>query len=242
MGNPWSPKHGIASLTNLADLPPPPAPAPEGLELRDGASVDEFIESLRAYAIEIVDPELLDDRQSLWTSEPKSFEDLEPWMTLRASDNLQEYREVLEDDAGVDDRSASAWVNLLSKGPYGYAEGCRILFHLLKDKEYDPRGASRDPSAYLATCSREAIKALENSGAWEQGPRQVLAPSKGSWGAAVGSDDPWGFYQGTSSSSYGPPTGPSDAAGGPGPLGSPGPPQQKGKGKGKGKWFLEGFR
>ena len=77
-----------------------------------------------------VEPELIYDRQDLWLTYPATSP---PWMTLRTHVELYDYKKLLMDDLGIDNRALDSFVDLVRTKPYGYNEACRVLHHLLKD-------------------------------------------------------------------------------------------------------------
>ena len=68
-------------------------------------------------------------------------QDLLDWMTLMALDDLQNWPKVILKDMECDDRYCQAFVSFVRKGKRGYAEACRVLAHIIKDKGLDFREA-----------------------------------------------------------------------------------------------------
>ena len=103
-------------------------------------STSEYLRSSRAYAVENVDPELLEDRWATWKilGEYGPNEVLEhpgEWWCLVPSQDLIEYNTLLMNILQCDSEYVGYWVRLVHEGPLGYIECLRLLHHLLKDKD-----------------------------------------------------------------------------------------------------------
>lgn len=237
-GNAWEDKHGIGRLAFLPALNPgaPPAgpvpPAPED-------DPHGFLWHFRQHARASIDPELLQDRERLWTLETTSIEDRESWLTLRPDLQLEIWKKILIEELDCDHRSTMAFVTLVRKGHLGFLEGCRLLAHLFKDKDLDPSRPSPNASKWLKRAADEAMEAIDDPGAWDHGPQAHPSPVKGDGGKGQGTSSSaghsaWGSYQPSTSSTSGweaqqPGHGSSSSH-------SWGTYQDLGKGKGKGKW------
>ena len=137
-------------------------------------------------------------------------------------------------DLNCDFHSCNAFKSLAKRtppeAPHGYMEACRVLAHMLKDKEKsldEPRRNYDDWSAYLSSACRESTEALENpaevhrlqsrSRGWQaHGTYLPTPPGPSGSSASSSSWQGWGTFKGK----------------GPG----------KGGGKGPGKWSQEGLR
>ena len=237
MASPWENTHGLKLFAYLPALIPGPVPPGYAGPYEDP---EDFLHRFRAHAADALDPELLQDRQTLWDMETKGLEDCPSWMTLKPDPELKIWASVLMEDLECDFRSVQTFVTLVRKGSLGYHEGCRVLAHLFKDKDFDPsRPLSSDPSKWLKRASDEAIDALDNKAVWEAGPEGASSPYKGADpGAGKGQwSSSWGSYQpvstGSSSSSWGsyqPQKGSSSAS------------SSTDKGKGKGMGYRQGYR
>ena len=57
-------------------------------------------------------------------------------MTLEPDQDLRQWKDVIQDDSGCDERSCAIFLPLISEHSLlGYKEACRILAHLIKDKD-----------------------------------------------------------------------------------------------------------
>ena len=57
------------------------------------------------------------------------------------------------------------------KGKGGYAEACKVLAHLIEDKDLDPEKPRSSSSQWLKTAYEEAMDAIEHPGTFlEFGP------------------------------------------------------------------------
>ena len=145
----WADPVGIDRLANLADACPEPVPedVPDVMY-----GVPGYLQVLHKHARDVMAPEHLETREKIWASQD-SLEDqqsLSPWMTLEPSTDLQEWEGVLRNVMGCDDRACTRLREILQlQGPRGYAEGCRILAHLFKDKDKDPDNQNRDRSSWM---------------------------------------------------------------------------------------------
>ena len=208
--NPWYKKIGVMRLTFLGDLPPPASTSRTSMKyMPPGVDMEEWWHALHEHANARIVPELLNDKWILWR-QSEDIRDAPDWMTMTPDSQLQDYEDILRGTLNLDDRGLTPFVTLVRRGPLGYSEACRILYHGLKDKNntHDPRfprgpdGEDLDPtrhSRWFKKASEEALEALDNPDAW-QGPRIHSGP-KG-WSKGKGPDAP-----GTSSSS-GPSTNP----------------------------------
>ena len=79
-------------------------------------------------------------------------------------------------DMECDERSRPAFVALVTKGKRGYAEACRVLAHLIKDKGLDPEKPRSSSSQWLKRASEEAMDAIEHPEILEFGPSVVPGP------------------------------------------------------------------
>ena len=213
-------------LTYLSALPPA---APEGYPNWDLRNITGYVESLRAYATEHVDPELLEERKDLWATEP--VDQREPWMYLKgaseeAHKHFHGWVTMIKQELKCDDRACQKFVELFkmapAAAPHGFMEACRILAHTLKDKSKD-LDQYREPrdnwSRFMQRACEEAIEALQDPEHLNE-LRQVKGGYKGFGKASAGPPGP-GAASSLSSSWQGP------AGKGPG---------------GKGQYLQKGFR
>ena len=235
--NPWESDQGIGRLSFLPALNPGPPPAGPPLDLDDP---DMFLWHFRNYARTNVDAELLMDRETLWLNPMLSLQTSPPWMTLRPDPQLRIWKEILQDELGCDFRSLETFVTLVRKGPRGYCEACRVLAHLLKDKDLDPSKPKPEASKWLKRACDEAIDAIDDPSAWEHGPQGHPTPYKGQGAWAEKGAPPEWSGKGASSSSAAPTTSSSTAWGtyvpGKGSKGPSGSSSSSGPSKGKGYW------
>jgi len=200
MATPWDQKQHIERLAFLSALVPgpvPPGPVPHPDE-----EPEQFIMFFRQHAEAYCDRELLDDRKDIWKNEMGSLEDLPTWMTLKPDPELKIWKDILLDDLGVDPRALQPFVALVRRGHHGYQEGCRLLAHLLKDKDLSSQcyRTSSSASSWMHRASHECHEALDNPKVWEEGPGAHHGPSKGS---GKGADDPSSAAPSTPASSSG---------------------------------------
>jgi hypothetical protein len=156
-------------LTYLAALPPP---APDGCPNQDLGSTTGYIDTLRAYAMQHVDRELLEERRDIWAKEPGDHR--EPWMYLKGSSeeahkHFHGWVKLIKEDLKCDDRACQKFVELFkmapAAAPHGFMEACRILAHALKDKNKsleDYKEPRDDWSRFMQRASEEAIDALKD--------------------------------------------------------------------------------
>ena len=137
MASPWDHRLGAQRLCWLTDAPP--VEAPRGYGIGPYPLTQTYLRALRHYAVHTVEPELLHTRQDVWRyldddGPVNNAPDPDPWWTLEPSEDLGEYRNLLENDLQCDRDSVIQWVQLVRLGPMGRMEGLRLLHHLLKDK------------------------------------------------------------------------------------------------------------
>ena len=202
---------------NLPDAPPQ-GPVGFGPQLWEH---EQYLEELRNYASEKVDPELLDDRQDLWRLD---LDPPKPYWYLRGETHeahlhFHGWVKVIKEDLQCDDRACGYFIKLFKTyppgAPHGFMEACRVLAHILKDKmkpEDTWRPEREDWSRFLQKACEEAVEALEN----HEHVKDLKLRSSGSWSS-------WGTHQ----------------------VPVPGAPASSGddhKGKGKGKYMQQGQR
>ena len=187
------------------------------MDLGPEPSTTQYLEALRTYAVQSVDPELLEDRLEVWDILGDHGPDFGTgsrappgdWWCLRASEDFVEHKGLLMRDLQCDYDSVSYFVRLVRTGkPEGYMEALRILHHFLKDKDlattpHDPqRPLSVQNSKWLKGACLEAPEAISNPQDWEQGPainaKGALKGGKGTWSPF---EDPAGGKGSSSSSS-----------------------------------------
>ena len=83
---------------------------------------------------------------------------------------------------------------LVRKGKRGYAEACKALAHLIKDKYWGPEQPRSNTSQWLKGASEEAMYAIEHPEMWACGP--TMDPIR-----FTRASDPWGTWQAASRSS-----------------------------------------
>ena len=200
--------------------------APAGVEPIVHGDPQSFLQSLRTYALETVEPELLAEREHQWSGEP--VEGAIPGhiflrgQSRHSQTSFHGWVPIITEDLGCDRRAMDSFVKLYLKNPqgckHGYNEGCRIVAHALKDKikPLSPLGPQEPEnwSRYFKKCCEEAIEALDN---WEYVHE---LPKKGHHSGAPQASGYWNYY----------PEDPSSSSKG------------KGKGKGKGTYIFEGLR
>ena len=151
-----------------------PIPGPELDEENVGPGPEEFLKALRTRAKNFVDPELLVDREKLWSEEPEGPDDAPEYMYLKGETNksheeFHRWVKVIKEDLGCDARSCREFQHLFSTNPpgapHGFQEANRVLAHILKDKiksDENLMQTSRDWSAFMAKACRESIEALQD--------------------------------------------------------------------------------
>ena len=98
----------------------------------------------------------------------KLYQEPPPYLTLNVSENLKEWRPLLEEDPNIewDQPQVLGWWNQVLTHPHaGTFEANRILFHLIKQT----RVARDDWNVlgwFINTC-KESIEALNNWSAWD---------------------------------------------------------------------------
>ena len=65
-----------------------------------------------------------------------------------------------------DERSCQACLALVKKGKRGYAEACKVLSHLLNDKDWDPEKPRSNTSQWLESAPEEAMDEIEHPEMW----------------------------------------------------------------------------
>ena len=195
--NPWNKKIGVMRLTFLGDLPPPASTSRTSMKyMPPGVDMEEWWHALHEHATATIAPELIADRWILWR-QSEDIRDAPDWMTLTPDAHLVDYEDLLKGTLNLDRRALNPFVTLVRRGPLGYSEACRVLYHGLKDKmnTEDPRfprgpdGEDLDPtgkSRWFKKASEEANEALDNPDDW-RGPR--IHNPKG-WGKGKGPDAP----------------------------------------------------
>ena len=198
--------------TCLTNLPVDPID-PAGVEPIVSGDPQSFLDTLRTYAREHVEAELLQERENIWAQEPVEGQ-MPANIFLKGETKFSQmsfhgWIPIITQDLGCDKRACDAFVKLFSKNPqactHGYNEGCRVIAHALKDKikPVPPLGPQEPEnwSRYFKKCCKEAIEALDN---WEHVQELKKDHHSG-----------WNYYAEPSSSS---------------------------KGKGKGTYLFEGLR
>ena len=132
---------------------------------------NDYLEGLRNYAWDKVEPELLEDNKAVWNLDRG---DRHPWRYLKAESQVAHMQfhgwvQVIREDLKCDERACSSFQRLFRTNPvgapYGFMEANRVLAHVLKDK-MKPEDAWRpgrdDWSRYLQKACDESIEALEH--------------------------------------------------------------------------------
>ena len=231
---------GIQRLTFLPTLIP--GPYPPGWQMGHDPEPGQFLECLRDYVRNNIDPELLVDRKALWESYWDEVQWTPDWMTLTPDMDLQIYKKILTEDLGCSYRASVPFVGLARRGKRGFMEATRILSHFFKDKDLGDGRSTRlidDPEAnsrWLLRACEEALAAIDAPDTWSQGPwatskgatkgksRPSWFPQEGPQEAPAQHQGPWVNYQGQEVHH----TGASSSSGD--------------KGKGKGKEKRQGLR
>ena len=174
MADAWYGSYGLARLENLADEPPMNEVPASHMGQTDVDLLD-YLRLLMEAGQRDVAPELIQDRQNLWlTYAPTN----PPWMTLRTHVELYDYKKLLMDDLGIDNRALHSFVDLVRTKPYGYNEACKVLHHLLKD--HFEKTWTKNASRWLHTSCTESIEAIKNLEEWNNGSSYAY-PAKGKW-------------------------------------------------------------
>ena len=233
----WSPKKA-EPLDRLAFMPASsPGAAPEGY--CDPESLEGFLDDFHGYLSKNLFEKLEDSTCCVLVADSEAFAADPEWMYLKGSDErahieLFGWALLVTCDLGCDEPSTRAFKALAKtvpeEAPHGYMEACRILAHMLKDKERsmddlrEPRRQhlGQDWSAYLLHSCSEAMEALDNpaevrglpkrSRSWSA--HETYLPSPPGPSGSSASSRPW---QGN------------------GTFKGEGPGKDRGKGKGPGK-------
>ena len=170
----WSPKKA-EPLDRLAFMPASsPGAAPEGY--CDPESLEEFLDDFHGYLSKNLFEKLEDSTCCVLVADSEAFAADPAWMYLKGNDQrahteLFGWALLVTCDLGCDEPSTRAFKALAKtvpeEAPHGYMEACRVLAHMLKDKERrmdDPRRQrlEQDWSAYLLKSCKEAMEALEH--------------------------------------------------------------------------------
>ena len=146
MASPWDHRLGTQRLCWLPDAPT--QMAPQGYDIGPQPLTEIYLRGLRHYALHATGcPELFHTRQDVWRylqdlGPVNNAPDPDPWWTLQPSEDLGEYRNLLENDLQCDWDSVVQWLQIVRRGPMGRMEALRILHHMLKDKKACASGAS----------------------------------------------------------------------------------------------------
>ena len=122
----------MARLENLGDHPPA-GPVPHGRVGNLEIGGLEYLACLHEHAEWAVPGELLVDRVNLWHIHVTDLDQGPSWLTLQPNTELVNWKQILVDELGIDDRAIQSFVALVREGPLGYQEACRVLHHLLKE-------------------------------------------------------------------------------------------------------------
>eukprot|EP00972_Heterocapsa_arctica_P104310 15376275-Heterocapsa_arctica.AAC.1 len=134
MHSTWDEHIGLARLENLG-VDPPDVPLTDKLRVDIEDEGLDFVDIIRAHALEVLDVDKLEDRVSIWKAHPRDIEAVPTWMTLEGTSNLKQWQRLLVNEMCIDEPATKAFVHLAQSGNYGYQEACRVLHHLLKDKD-----------------------------------------------------------------------------------------------------------
>ncbi len=88
---------------------------------------------------------------------------IEPWMTLTPQKDLGNWKEVLHEEMGCDKESCKAFVHVVKEhGLRGMLECCRIIAHLIKDKDTTVVQAHGDWSHWPRRSCKDADDVLHD--------------------------------------------------------------------------------
>ena len=141
MGSPWDHRLGAQRLCWLSDAPT--QRAPRDYDIGPQPLTENYLKGLRYYALYATEsPELFENRREVWQyldaqglGPANNAPDPDPWWALQPSEDLGEYRNLLENDLQCDWDSVVQWLQIVRQGPMGRMEALRILHHMLKDKK-----------------------------------------------------------------------------------------------------------
>ena len=124
----------------------------------------------------------VEDRKILWMQHQDLVQECPSWLTLKPDQQLQCWEKVLVDDLDLDDFGTGGLVELIRQGRLGYQEGCRIIAHLLKDREEEWKTS---PSRWLCKVAEESREAVQKVDI------QTLEPPRSSWTSTRPSGSSW---------------------------------------------------
>ena len=159
--DPWDHPHGLGLLENLELQVPTSIPQ----DMVDPGSHQEFLETMRE-ALEHTD--MVDHRLQLLQRLTENFEDPPAWMTLQPLPTLANWAKIIEQNfPDLDHQAIGGLCDLIRTDDLGKLEGCRILYHLFKDRKGKGKGHEGSSSGWLIGTVREASQAIRNQQSWE---------------------------------------------------------------------------
>ena len=197
----------LDSLSYMSVLAPEGGPA--GAPGDCFAEPEDYIQSLRAYAMTRVDAEWLEDRRNIWAAEPDQV-GRKPWMYLTAPTEKAHmsfigWKDLITQDLKCDAQSCGAFVTLFNTQPDGFMEASKVLAHTLKDKKkknqqdlHPYRSPTFDPdnwSNFMKNSCEEAMEALEDPPNFKNLKNKFDTQGlKGFGGKPVGPPGPDGYH------------------------------------------------
>ena len=162
----WSPKKA-EPLDRLAFMPASsPGAAPEGY--CDPESLEGFLHDYHGYLSKNLFEKLEDSTCCVLVADSEAFAADPEWMYLKGSDErahieLFGWALLVTCDLGCDEPSTRAFKALAKtvpeEAPHGYMEACRVLAHMLKDKEKSLEEPRRNYENWSRTCRAPAGRA-----------------------------------------------------------------------------------
>ena len=171
----------------MAGLLNDPPPAPPGLA--DDSPFDDVSDAMREIIGEHLDPQILEDRRTIWAQHAEIFGAPPTWLTLTPDASLECWAGLLQDELRLDPQALGNLVELIRSSRLGYQEGCRILAHLLKDSETGEWRSSS--SAWLNRSVNEARQAINDFEYWNLGSLKGKSKGKGGTSGSSSSSTRW---------------------------------------------------
>ena len=153
---------GVQKLKFLERVPVPPGPYPHAT----GEDVTSYHWALLSWC-KANARTIPEERTKYLENLYKLYQEPPPYWTLDASENLKEWRTLLEEDPSIEwdqPQILGYWNQVLMHPHAGAFEANRILFHLIKQTRV-ARDGWNVPGWFINTC-KESIEALNNWSAW----------------------------------------------------------------------------
>ncbi len=155
----WPCDTGIGRLVCLSRIPTPAEPP--GVPRYREPTHDEWLQALRVRADYSIHKKVISLRRQRW--DENSAMRIEPWMTLTPEKDLGNWKEVLHKEMGCDKEACKAFVHVVKEhGLRGMLECCRIIAHLIKDKDTTVVQAHGDWSHWLRRSCKDADDVLHD--------------------------------------------------------------------------------